>query len=313
MNVLSLLQRAGTSLDLSAWRPRIATRPFRLAAAFVLAGAPLFAAAANGPITIVAAENFYGDIASQLGGQHVHVDSILRNPDQDPHLFEASASIARALRGAQLVIYNGIGYDTWMERLLAATQGDGRKTLVAARLLHKRDGDNPHLWYDPAAMPMIARAISAELERIDPADAAEYRQRLHDVLAALEGVNDKVRSMRRRYAGTPVTATEPVFGYMAAALGFQMRDARFQLAVMNDAEPSARDIAAFENGLKTAQVKILFYNRQVVNPAAARAERIAQQHGVPIVGVTETEPPGRHYQDWMLDQLAATARALSRR
>jgi zinc/manganese transport system substrate-binding protein len=283
----------------------------RFGAVLALAASPLLAAAASHPVTIVAAENFYGDIAQQLGGHHVHVTSILTNPDQDPHLFEASASTAKALSGARVVVYNGIGYDAWMEKLLAAAKAPGRKTLVAGELLHKKAGDNPHLWYDPATMPAVAKAITAELEIADPANKADYAQRLQKLLDSFKPVNDKILAIRTQYAGTAVTATEPVFGYMADALGFTMRNAEFQLSVMNDTEPSAHDIAAFENDLKTAQVKILFYNSQATDESAKRAKRIAQDHNVPVVGVTETEPTGQRYQAWMLDQLTATEHALS--
>ncbi|SHI18698.1 metal ABC transporter solute-binding protein, Zn/Mn family [Pollutimonas bauzanensis] len=283
----------------------------RLGAAIVLASAPLFGFAASQPVNIVAAENFYGDIAEQLGGPHVRVTSILSKPDQDPHLFEASVSTAKALSGARLVIYNGIDYDPWMDKLLAAAKAPGRKTIVAAQLLGRKAGDNPHLWYDPATMPAVAKAIAAELEIADPANKADYRRRLQDVLASLQPLNEKIQAIRAQYAGAPVTATEPVFGYMAEALGLAMRNGEFQLAVMNDTEPSARQIAAFENDLKTAQVKILFYNKQVSDQAAERARRIALDHKVSVVGVTETKPAGKSYQEWMLDQLAATQRALS--
>ena len=281
------------------------------AAAFLLAGLPLLSFGANQPVRIVAAENFYGDIARQLGGPHVQVTSILSKPDQDPHLFEASVSTAKALSGAQLVVYNGIDYDPWMAKLLSAAKAPGRKAVVAGQLLGRKTGDNPHLWYDPATMPAVARAITAELEIIDPANRADYSRRLRTVLTSLKPMQDKIREIRARYAGAPVTATEPVFGYMAEALGLSMRNTGFQLAVMNDTEPSAAQMAAFENDLANARVKILFYNSQVVDQAAERARRLAQQHHVAVVGVTETQPAGKNYQDWMMAELAATEHALS--
>ena len=285
-------------------------RFLRLAAVMALAGLPLLSVGANPPIHIVAAENFYGDIAQQLGGPHVQVTSILSNPDQDPHLFEASVSTAKALSGAQLVVYNGVDYDPWMNKLLAAAKAPGRKAIVAGHLLHRKAGDNPHLWYDPATMPAVAKAISAQLQALDPAHKAGYRQRLDVVLASFKPLHDKIADIRARYAGAPVTATEPVFGYMADALGLTMRNEEFQLAVMNDTEPSARQIAAFENDLATTRVRILFYNSQVSDQAAERAKKIADPHHVAVVGVTETQPAGKRFQDWMMDQLVATEHAL---
>jgi zinc/manganese transport system substrate-binding protein len=262
-------------------------------------------------LNIVAAENFYGDLAQQLGGHHVNVTSILSNPDQDPHMFETSVATAKSLSHARLVIYNGIDYDPWMATLLSAAKASGRKTLVVGDLLHKKTGDNPHLWYQPDSMPVLARAISAELQLADPANKGDYQARLQQVLASLQPLNRRIGVLRQRYAGTAVTATEPVFGYMADALGFKMRNARFQLAVMNNTEPSASDIAAFENDLKTRQVRVLFYNSQASDPSAKRVRDVAQQAHIPVIGVTETEPPGKHYQDWMMGQLDQVEQALS--
>ncbi|SAK95836.1 periplasmic solute binding protein [Caballeronia catudaia] len=270
------------------------------------------ATTAQPPVSVVAAENFYGDVARQIGGEHVRVTSILSNPEQDPHLFEASPGVGRALTTAKLVVYNGVDYDPWMEKLLSASKAPGRRTLVAGQLLHKKSGDNPHFWYDPATMPVVARQLAVALEASDPSHKAEYEKNLQSFLTALKPIEDKVKAIRTRYAGTPVTATEPVFGYMAQALGFNMRNERFQLAVMNDTEPSASDIAAFENDLKRHKAKILFYNSQASNAAAKRMQDLAKQTGVAVVGVTETAPGGKTYQDWMLGQLDAVEKALSR-
>ncbi len=278
--------------------------------AFALAASP--ALAQGRPLAIVAAENFYGDVAQQLGGDNVTVTSILTNPDQDPHMFEASASTARALADATLVIYSGIDYDPWVTKLLSANKAPGRKVIVVAALMHRNTGDNPHLWYDPATMPTFAKALAAELETADPAHHADYEQRLASFLASLQPMTEKIASIRQNYAQTVVTATEPVFGYMAEALGFTMRNRKFQIAVMNDTEPSPSDVAAFEKDIMTRAVKILFYISQTVDDLTMRLQKLAKDSKVPIVGVTETEPPNTHYQDWMMQQLNATEQALAK-
>ncbi|TDR82237.1 metal ABC transporter solute-binding protein, Zn/Mn family [Paludibacterium purpuratum] len=284
------------------------TKLFAFAA---LALSTALASAADQPLAVVAAENFYGDLVQQVGGPHVQVTSIMNNPDQDPHLFEASVSTARALSAARLVIYNGMDYDPWMTKLLTAARAQGRAEIVVGRLLGKRSGDNPHLWYDPATMPTVARAIAARLQAVDPAHSADYRRNLDQVLASLAVIGQHVQSLRVRYAGTAVTATEPVFGLMAQALGLTMRNERFQLAVMNNTEPSASDIAAFERDLKSRQVRVLFYNNQASDPSAKRMRTLAQQSGVKVVGISETMPAGRHYQDWMRSQLDQLEKALN--
>jgi zinc/manganese transport system substrate-binding protein len=263
------------------------------------------------PLRIVAAENFYGDVARQIGGGAVAVTSILSNPDQDPHEFEASPSTARALAEAQLVIYNGADYDPWAVKLLSASPFSSRVVIVAASLMHRRAGDNPHLWYAPATMPTLAAELARALARLDPARRADYARRLVSFRRSLAPLDAKIAELRQKYSGTRVTATEPVFGYMADALGLVMRNPGFQLAIMNDTEPSAADIAKFEKDLRSRAVKVLIYNSQTSDALTRRMRMIATDAGVPVVGVSETEPRGKDYQEWMLSQLDALDRALA--
>ena len=282
-------------------------------ALIILVLLPVFAAArsASGAVSIVAAENFYGDVAQQLAGSDATVTSILSNPDQDPHLFEASPSVARLLSASDVVVCNGADYDPWMTKLLAATRAPERRIIVVADLLHRKAGDNPHLWYDPPTMPAYAKALAAALSERDPGHKADFERRLSAFLASLQPLEARIASLRQEFGGTPVTATEPVFGYMAAALGLAMRNERFQIAVMNETEPRMSDVAAFENDLRQHVVRVLFYNSQASGAAARRMVRIARDSNIPVVGVTETEPAGKSYQDWMTDQLDAVARALA--
>ncbi|WP_410174925.1 metal ABC transporter solute-binding protein [Mycetohabitans endofungorum] len=277
----------------------------------LLAAAPARAAASQ-TIQVVAAENFYGELVQALGGPHVSVTSILSNPDQDPHLFEASPKTARALASAQLVVYNGANYDPWLPKLLAGSRAkrQARTEIVVAELVGKKPGDNPHLWYLPATMPAVARAISAFLVQADPAHQADYAIRLTQFIDSLKPIDEKIAALKQRYQGAPVTATEPVFGYMAEAIGLTMRNERFQLAAMNETEPSAADVAAFERDLRTQQVKVLIYNSQASDTSTQRMLKIAQQSHVPTVHVTETEPDGKTYRQWMLEQLDALEKAL---
>lgn len=280
-----------------------------LVAAFSLSG-PVLAQAAK-TINVVAAENFYGDVVSQLGGKHVEVTSILSNPEQDPHLFEASPKTARALQRADLVVYNGAAYDPWMDKLLAASKSAKRTTIVAAALIGKKSGDNPHLWYDPHTMPVVARAVVKALDDADPANKADYDANLTKFLESLKPIDEKVAELKSRYQGTPVTATEPVFGYMSDAIGLAMRNSRFQLAIMNDTEPSASDVAAFERDLKTKQVHALIYNSQAIEAITKRMLKLAHQSHVPTVSVTETQPARTTFQQWMLSQLDELSAALA--
>ncbi len=287
------------------------TAKIGLATVLLLALAAVTSAhAADGKLAIVAAENFYGDVAQQIGGDRVSVVSILNNPDQDPHLFETSPSVVRRVAAAQIVIYNGADYDPWMERLLKVTPRPGRVVIVAADLMHGTAGDDPHLWYDPPTMPAVAKALAAAFSTVDPGHADNYATRLKTFLASLGPLNDKIAAIRGKYAGVQVTATEPVFGYMAAALHLTMLNQRFQLAVMNNTEPSAGDFAAFERDLNTHKVRVMFYNKQASDKIVQHLVDLARASDIPVVGVTETCPPGLSYQNWLLGELDATATAL---
>ena len=267
-------------------------------------------AAEAAAIKIVAAENFYGDVAQQIGGGEVVITSILNNPDQDPHLFEASPSVARAVSSARIVIYNGLDYDPWMVKLLAAAKSSKRENIVVGDLTGRKTGENPHVWYDPRTMLALAGKLAATLEVEDPAHKSGYERRLAQFEQSIKPIETKLGELRTRSVGVAVTATEPIFGYVFDAMAVQVKNQSFQLAVMNGTEPSASDVAAFENDLKTRNVKLLVYNSQATDPMAARMRKIAIDSDVPVVGATETEPPGMKYQAWILSELNAVDRAL---
>jgi zinc/manganese transport system substrate-binding protein len=283
---------------------------------FVLLAGLLFATAMatagqDSKLSVVAAENFYGDIAQQIGGERVDVTSILSNPNQDPHLFETTPTIVRQIAAARIVIFNGANYDAWMDKLLNVARQAERTVVTVAELVNKKAGDNPHVWYDPATVPVVARALADAFRKADPGHAADYAARLETFLSSLKPIDSKVAEIRGKHAGVAVTATEPVFGYMASALGLKVRNEGFQMAVMNDTEPSARDIAAFERDLREHKVKVLLYNKQTSTKLTQRMLDIARRSKIPVVGVTETEPVGMSYQDWMLTQLAELQKALA--
>jgi zinc/manganese transport system substrate-binding protein len=270
-------------------------------------GAPALA----DPVKVVAAENFYGDLANQIGGANVAVTSILNNPDDDPHLFEASPETARALTDAKVVIVNGVDYDPWMEKLLSANKAPGRKEILVGALVGHKPGDNPHLWYDPAYMKAAAKALVTDLIAVDPAHKADYEQGHAKFLDSLKPLDDKIATMRKSYAGQPVTASEPVFGYQAGLIGLKVRNEKYALAIMNNAEPTPSEVAAFENDLKGKKVKAMLFNAQASEPAVGKLVQLAKDNNIPVVGVSETEPPNSTYQDWMMGQLNALDKALA--
>lgn len=288
------------------WRGRAA--PLALLLTLACSSVP---AAHGEPIVLVAAENFYADVAAQIGGSTASVTSILSSPAQDPHLFEVTPSAARAITRARIVVYNGIDYDPWMAKLLAAMPAPSQERIEVAALLGRKAGDNPHLWYNPKAMPLLAQALATSLTRLDPEQRSSYQQRLTRFDESMQPIREKIAALRARFAGTAVAATEPVLNELLDALGLVVKERAFQTAVMNNTEPSATQLAQFEKDLERRQVQLLIYNRQSDGPLAAQMRALAQASHVPVLGVTETEPAGVHYQQWLLAILAAIEQALT--
>lgn len=285
---------------------------FMLLVAFILLATTVGSNAWSAPLKIVAVENFYGDIAKQVGGDHIRVKSILNDPNQDPHLFEASPSVARELADSDVVIFSGADYDPWAGKLLSASPSSHRTVIDVATLTGHKTGDNPHIWYDPQTMITLARSLANRFQSRDPVHKADYAGNLQRFMNAMQPLKERITLLHQRFKSVPVTATEPVFGYMAKAIGLSMRNRAFQWAMMNDTDPSASDVAAFERDIQEHKVATLIYNNQVTDAMTDRLKALAEKAGIPIVGVSETQPPTQaHYQDWMLAQLHSLESALA--
>jgi zinc/manganese transport system substrate-binding protein len=284
-----------------------------LLSAFLLATSLFLATPCHARLKILAAESVYGTVAQQIAGPAADVTSVISKPAQDPHDFEATAQTARQVAAADLIVLNGLDYDAWMDRLLDASTRPGREVLRVSDLIGAQPGANPHLWYAPDTMIAVGLALTARLTALDADDAAAFTDHEKRFVARMNQVQAMVANLQKRYAGTKVTATEPLFGPMAAALGLAMQDTRFQRAVMNGTEPAAGDVAAIEDNLRQRHVRVLFVNQQVSDTASARLIGIAHAAHVPVVGITETIPPGTDYAAWMLQTLHDTAKALEQK
>lgn len=268
----------------------------------------------SNPIHIIAAENFYGEIAKQIGGQYVQVQSIMNNPNQDPHLFSANIQTAKAIADADVIIYNGIDYDPWMKNLIEANGENNNKIIIiVANLAHKKTGDNPHIWYDHRIILIYAEDLTKNLIKLDADHAHQqyYKKNLDDFKKDVQRLSIKINSIKNQYQNTPVIATEPVFAYMSDMLGFKMLGEQFQLSIMNNTSPSAEETKNFEDKLRLHQVKILFYNKQVNNPITQRMKDIAKQSHIPVIGISEMQPLNQDYITWMISQLDDVDKVLS--
>jgi zinc/manganese transport system substrate-binding protein len=282
-------------------------------ASFALAGCGGTETTGSG-LAVVAAENVYGDIAQQIGGVHVQVTSILSDPNADPHLFGPGSSNGLAVATARLVIQNGLGYDAFMTKLENAAPNAKRSVLTISDILglHGRDA-NPHLWYDVPALRRIAGAISAALERADPTHRSAYRTGLARFDAGLAPLRRELARIRTSFRGAAVAYTEPLPGYLIEAAGLKnLAPSSFTRAIEEGTEPPPQAVGAM-NALITGQhVKVLLYNSQAVSPITSRIRAAAELAHLPVVGVTETLPPHRSFQQWQLAQAQQLSAALAR-
>lgn len=262
-------------------------------------------------ITIVAAENFYGDIAKQVGGNHVSVTSILSDPNVDPHQYKSSVKDSLLVGTASIVIENGLGYNSWMDKLLAASPNRNRVVLVGSTIAGTKLPDNPHVWYDVHNVIMVAQAIDATLKKKDAADAASFDQNLQAFIQSATQIIQKMDEIKGKFAGTPVGLTEDIYLYQALPMGLNvLTPLEFQKAIAEGNDPPANTVVIANNQITQRLIKVLIYNEQTVTPITTNLQNAARQQHIPIVGVTETMPPGKTYQQWMLDQLSALEQAL---
>ena len=276
-------------------------------------GTPVGGATTNpsASVSIVAAENFYGNIAQQVGGSHVSVTSILSDPNVDPHQYESSIQDSLTVGKASIVIENGEGYDSWMDKLLAATPNSNRTVLVGTSIAGTRLPDNPHVWYDVHNVIMVAQAIDATLKKIDAANAASYDRNLQTFIQSTTQIIQKMDEIKGKFAGTPVGLTEDIYLYQALPMGLNvLTPLDFQKAIAEGNDPPASTVVTANNQITQHLIKILIYNEQTITPITTNMQNEARQHHIPIVGVTETMPIGKTYQQWMLDQLTTLEQSL---
>lgn len=280
-------------------------------------------AACSGPATagssggsvlkVVAAENFWGSIAVQIGGGHASVQSVVTDPNADPHLYPSNTNDSRAIALADVVIVNGAGYDTWAQDMIGAGKSSHRRVLDVAGVLGKKQGDNPHFWYNPSWVALVADRIAATFKAADPADASYFDQRRAALDSSLEPYRGRIAEIRQKFSGVKVGATETIFVYLAAALGLDLiSPPEFMTAVAEGTEPPVNAVIRFENQVRQKQVKVLVYNVQTATDTTTNVKRMAAAADIPVVGVSETlQPESATFQEWQLSQLLALENALN--
>ena len=277
-------------------------------------GSSTAAAASATKITAIGAENEYADVISQIGGKYVNAEAIMSNPNTDPHTFEASPAVAREVSAAQLVVQNGVGYDTFMSTIESADPSSGRKVINVQQLLGLPvTTPNPHLWYKPTTMPAVANAIATDLAQLDPAHASYFKANAASFIASLSAWNSAIAAFKAAYPDVPVATTEPVADYLLQAVGADnMTPFTLQADIMNGVDPSPQAVAAQDALFNDHKVKVFVYNQQVTDALTESFITLAEKNGIPVVGVYETMPtPGYDYQTWMLAEVNALKKAVT--
>ena len=284
-----------------------------LAAGGCGSGGTTGAANATTVISAVGAENEYANVLGQIGGRYVRVSAVLDNPNTDPHTFEASPKVAQEVSSAQLIVQNGLGYDSWMNKIEAASPNSERKVITVQRVLGLPDSTpNPHLWYDPATMPAVAKAIAAGLSALRPGHKAYFQARLEAFNQSLDPWRNAIARFKAKYPGTTAATTEPVADYLLTAMGIaNLTPFRFQADIMNGTDPAPQDIALVNSLFAQHKVRLFAYNQQVTDSLTSSIRDNAVKAGVPLVGVYETMPTGYSYQRWMLAEVNAIAKAVA--
>jgi zinc/manganese transport system substrate-binding protein len=272
-------------------------------------------APAGGRLRVVAAENFWGSIATQLAGSRASVSSIIVDPQTDPHSYDPTPADARAFAGAQLALINGIGYDGWASKLVAANPLKGRITLDVGALLHRHAGENPHQWYAPAVVTRVVQAVAAGLVRLDPHDRRYFEARERNFLTrSLAGYRTLIAQIASRFHGVAVGYSESIFAPLGRALRLRLlTPPGFAKAVAEGTDPTAAETETVQRQAQQRQIRVWVFNSQNVTPDVQRVNRLARAAGIPVVTVTETlSPADDTFEQWQVAQLRSLERALAR-
>ncbi len=275
------------------------------------------AGAAPAPVPVVASTNVYGDVVEQIGGERVSVVSVISDPAQDPHSYEASTRTQLELSRAAVVVENGGGYDDFVGRMLRSADNSSAQVISAVQVSGKEpdeDGElNEHVWYDLPTMSRLADRIAQALGKASPADADAFTKNAENFKEGLADLEARTNRIDERQAGTPVAVTEPVPLYLTEACGLvDKTPAAFSEAVEEGDEVPPRALQETLALFTDRSVRVLVHNEQTSGAQAEKVKDAAEDNGVPVVPVTETLPQGEDYLGWMADNITALERALDR-
>lgn len=252
-------------------------------------------------IQVTTSVNFYGEVAQKVLGSHGHVTSIINNPNIDPHDFNPASSDAKKIYQSNLVIYNGLGYDSWAQKLTSSN--DNTNTVNVGQLMGKQTGDNPHIWYNINTMEKLANQLANKFAKMQPKNAQEFKANAQRYIDSLKPLRQQLKTIKQNKKNKPVAVSEPVFDYSLAQMGYQVSDKDFEAATEKDNDPAPASIKKLQNQIKNHELAFLVVNKQVNSKTITNLTTLAKQNHLPIIEVTETQPrQAKSYVDWMQKQ-----------
>lgn len=263
------------------------------------------------PIRVVTGLNFYGEVAQKVAGDHGQVISFIDNASVDPHDYQPNTKQAQQVAKANVVIKNGLGYDSWVNKLVKSSSNRNKiKIIDVASLTGKKDGDNEHIWYAPETVEKLANDLATQYGKIDPQHAEDYQRNARKYLASLQPLNEEIAKVKRQVNpnNNRVAVSEPVFDYALENAGYQIMDKHFEKAVEDGNDPSPKDIEEIQQAIINHQIAFFVDNSQTSDKVVDNLVKLAHEHDVPVLKVTETKPNGDDYMQWMLKQYQALSR-----
>lgn len=254
-------------------------------------------------IKIVTTTDFYAEVAKAVVGDKGTVTSIINNPAIDPHDYEPTTNVAKQVSNANITVANGLGYDSWMNKL---NQDDNSTFIkIGENVMNKKVGDNPHIWYEPQTMPKYAKYLAKELAKKYPDDKTYFENNAQKYISTLQPVQRELTKLRQKSQSSKnknVYVSEPVFDYSLKATGFKVTNKSFEKAIENGTDPTPADIKKMNKGIKNKQISFFVLNTQTDSKIINNFVKKAKANNIPILKVTETLPKDKTYKQWMLSQ-----------
>ncbi|MQS75980.1 metal ABC transporter solute-binding protein [Companilactobacillus halodurans] len=264
-------------------------------------------------LNIITTTDFYGEAAKKVVGNKGTVTSLINNPAIDPHDYEPTTDTAKKVSKADITVANGLGYDSWMNKL--NKKSDDSFIKIGEDVMHKKTGDNPHIWYNPQTMPKYTRLLAKKLAKKDPKNKQYYEKNAQKYINSLKPVQNeltKLKQLSEKLPNKNVYVSEPVFDYSISALGFKVTNKSFEKAVENGTDPTPSEIKKMHQGIKDKKIAFFVLNSQTDSKLVNNLVKMAKKNNIPVLKVTETLPKDKTYQEWMLSQYQQLSKILQR-